>query len=377
MSRSERYIWIDCLRLIAGVSMLVLHSTADPNGLPWVNYSESERFAPLLLRAIVYIARTELFLIISIFLLLLALDRRPRSYGATIAEQGRRLLIPFLFWTLFFAGYGLIKAQAFGYSPSVWQELADPGAWLRYLLLGEVKYHMHFLPTLFGLVLLYPLFQLAVKHPALGLSVFIFLMIRKELDSFVYANFWGTEALGYLVRAIKILTYAGYGMVAGAALGIWRRTHGADRQAWVAPILFVAGLLFLFKLIAIWNTLKTGQWQFTYTPAYWADFLFPVLLFSLCLALGHRRWPGSISRLARYAFGIYLCHPIFLDLCEIALKHSDLPPIYQVGIKVLVTLSATSALVVALARIRPLAWTIGLGPLPFATLLPFVKKETA
>jgi surface polysaccharide O-acyltransferase-like enzyme len=370
---SQRLIWLDCLRLIAGISMLGLHSTADPNGQAWVAYAADERVAPLLLRALVYVARTELFLIISIFLLLMALERRPRGYRATMAEQSRRLLVPFLFWTLFYAGYGLIKADAFGYLPQALAELSDPQAWVSYLLLGKVKYHMHFLPTLFGLLLLYPLFRLAVRFPALGMAVIACLMIRRELDGFVYATFWGTEALPYLVRGIKILTYVGYGMMAGAALGIWQRLSGPERGVWFAPIAYLGGMLFLIKLVATWKTVETGQWQFGYVPAYWADFLMPVVLFSGCMALGHKSWPLVISRLAPFSFGIYLCHPIFLDLCEIALRDTALPPIAQVGIKITLTLSATCLLVWILSRLRLLAWTIGLGPLPFS--MPFRSRR--
>ena len=375
MTQENRMIWLDSLRLVAGLSMLGLHSTADPQGLPWASYATDERIAPLLLRAVIYTARTELFLIISIFLLMGALERRPRSYGTVLAEQGRRLLVPFLFWTVFFAGYGLIKADAFGYLDGALAELSDPREWVGYLLLGSVKYHMHFLPTLFGLVLFYPLFRLAVRHPALGLAVVVCLVVRRELDGFVYSTFWGEDALPYMVRFIKIVTYVGYGMVAGAALGIWQRSSAAERARWVAPIAFLGGLLFLFKLIATWKTIETGDWAFNYVPGYWADFLFPVVLFGLCMALGHRNWPGVLSRMAPYSFGIYLCHPIFLDLFEIVLRDTALSPIAQVLIKITGTLCATAALVYLISRTKPLAWTIGLGPLP-QLRGPNLLKET-
>lgn len=368
-------IWLDCLRLMAGVSMLGLHSTADPTGGAWAAYAMDDRVAPLAVRAIVYIARTELFLIISVFLLLSALERRPRSYGATIREQSRRLLVPFLFWTVFYAGYGLIKADAFGYFDSAFAEITDPTSWIGYLLLGDVKYHMHFLPTLFGLVLFFPLFHLAVAHPWLGFTVLGFLMLRHQLDAFVYSTFWGTEALSYLVRGVKILTYAGYGMVAGAALGVWQRTTPEERGKWFALVAYFGGLLFLVKIIATWKTIETGQWQFAYVPGYWADFLMPVVLFAGCMALSYKDWPETISKLAPYSFGIYLCHPIFLDLCEVWLNGTALSPLAQVGIKIGFTLSATCALVLLLKRIPLLAWTIGLGPLPNLVPYPVLKKK--
>lgn len=365
MSENQRMVWLDCLRLMAGVSMLALHCTSDPSGQPWVEYPVEDRYAPLLLRTVLYMARTELFIVISCFLLMFALDKRPRTYGATLREQTRRLLIPFLFWTLFFAAYGLIKAEAFGYFDSALNALKEPQEWARYLLLGGVKYHMHFLPTLFGVVLFFPLFRLSVKYPALGLSILAFLVIKHQLDAFVYRNFWGTDALPFLVRAVKIVTYVGYGMMAGAALGIWQRTSPESRKEWFPLILFLGCIFFAFKLIATWKTAQTGEWPFTYLPGYWADFLFPVVLFGGCMALSYKRWPNWIGRVAPYSFGLYLCHPIFLDLYEIAMQNgTSFSPIAQVSAKIGFALISTSLLVYLISKIKFLAWTIGLGPLP-------------
>lgn len=345
--------------------MLVLHSTADPMGQPWSDYSPAERIVPLMLRTLVYTARTELFLIISLFLLLLSLERRPRGYGYTIMQQAQRLLVPFLFWTFFYSLYNLIKADAFGYLNSAWGDLFEPKNWLSYIALGKIKYHMHFLPTLFALVLFYPLYRMSVRYPWLGIvGIIVGLVVRRELDGFVYATFWGNEILPYLVRMIKVLTYVGYGMVAGAGVGLWRRIAPEDKQFWFPLIMFFGGLLFLIKIIATWKTIETGEWPFTYTPGYWADFLMPVVLFAACLSIGHKEWPTLISRLAPYSFGIYLCHPIFLDLCEIYLRYSHLSPSTQVFIKVACTLTTTTILVTFLSRYRIVAWTVGLGPLP-------------
>lgn len=356
--------------------MLGLHGTSDPMGQPWVDYPIEDRYAPLLLRTFLYMARTELFIVISCFLLLFALERRPRSYSETIGEQTRRLLVPFAFWTVFFAFFGLIKANAFGYFNSAWAELNDPRKWIDFLLLGQVKYHMHFLPTLFGIVLFYPLFRLAVRYPALGLSVVIFLVAKHELDAFVFRTFWGTDALSYLVRGVKILTYVGYGIMAGAALGIWQRTTAETRKEWFPLILFLGFILFLFKLIATWKTAQSGEWAFSYVPAFWADFLFPVVLFGGCMALSHKRWPDWLGRLAPYSFGIYLCHPIFHDLYEITMqKGIDLSPIAQVALKVGFTLILTSLLVYGISKIKFLAWTIGLGPLPQLRGQPTFKRK--
>lgn len=349
--------------------MVGLHATADATGQPFVDWPMEDRLAPLLLRAVIYTARTELFLIISIFLLLMALDRRPRGYGATLKEQARRLLVPFAFWTVFYAFYSLIKATHFGYDHAIWAALMMPATWAEYFLLGASKYHMHFLPTLFALVLFYPCFRIAKEHVWLGVLVFACLMLKRELDVFLWSTFAAEPWFDYALRAVKVLTYTGYGFVAAALLGVWDRWGKTqDLSRWFAPIAIVGTMLFLIKLAATWKTAQAGAWQHSYVPGYWADFLFPCVLFAGCLVLAHKHWPAVISRVAKYSFGIYLCHPIFLDLIEIGISQAALTPLEQVLIKIVLAIVATSLFVLVLERVRLLAWTVGLGPLP--KLLP-------
>jgi len=361
-----RMVWLDALRLMAGVSMVVLHGTSDPGGGPWADWPVEDRIAPIALRAIVYSARTELFLMISLFLLILSLDRRPRGYGAVIGEQARRLVIPFLFWTAVFAAFNGVKASAFGYTEGWIADLASPREWARVLFLGEVKYHMHFLPTLFGLVLAYPLFRAAFARPWLAVIVLGCLLAKREIDALVWSTLWGSDLLPWAVRGVRLLTYVGYGMVAGAFAALWvSPSRLAELRALLPMLLYTLAVLLVIKAGGAVLTLERGAWPWDYTAGYWADFLMPIGLFALCLALSHRRWPTILSTLAPYSFGLYLCHPIFMDLAEIAMRDWTAAPIVQVLCKVGGAIVASSGLVLALSRFRPLAWTVGLGPLPW------------
>ncbi len=363
-SAVSRQTWIDALRLMAGLSMVGLHATADATGQPFVAFQPDERIGVMLLRAVLYTARTELFLMISVFLLMQSLIQRPRGYAAVISEQARRMLIPFVFWTVFYAFYGLWKASVFGYATPMLADLSDVWSWAGFFLLGDVKYHMHFIPTLFGMLLMYPLFRSAYKYPVLGLLILLCLCVKREVDAFLFSEFWGEEWLGYAVRSVKILTYAGYGIVASALLGVWHRSQPQDRMTYLLPIIFSGILLFLIKLIFSYKTIQLGKWPFEYTPGYWADFLMPVLLFGLCMVLGHLRWPHVLSVLAPFSFGVYLCHPIFLDQAEMLLAAHNWPPFSQVSFKIVHTVPLTSFFVWMLSKSSAFAWTIGLGKLP-------------
>ena len=362
---NSRMVWLDSLRLIAGISIVGLHASSDINGQPFPNFEETQRVIPVLFRAVVYMARTELFLMISLFLLCISLDRRPRGYFETIREQARRLLVPFIFWVVFYAFYRLIKASIFGYEDAIWAELGTVSQWFSYVILGSVQYHMHFLPTLFGLVLLYPFYLFAVQNPWLGLIIFLGLFVKREVDVWMWANLQGMDGFAYLVRGVKILTYTGYGMVAGSFVGLIKQGVSAKRlKEWLFFALASGFLLFGIKLVYSYKVILSGNWQYNYTPAFWADFLMPVLLFMAALGASIRKWPTLISRLAPYSFGIYLVHPIFLDILEIALWKSDLVPATYVLIKFLGAVTITSLAVWLIEKSRMLAWTIGLGPLP-------------
>lgn len=364
-AKTPRMIWLDSLRLLAGVSMVGLHASSDPNGLPFPDFDAVDRIGPVLFRAVIYTARTELFLIISLFLLVMSIDARPRPWAATVKIQARRLLIPFAFWTVFYAFYRLIKASVFGYQDAIWAELSNPLIWVEYGVLGSVQYHMHFLPTLFGLVLAVPLYRVAVHTPILGLSILLCLVVKREVDGWLWWKLSDLAAFDYLLRAVKIATYTGYGIVAASFYGLFKRgITTAQLERFGVMAIYLCAMLFSLKLVYSHRVILSGQWDYGYDPAFYADFLMPAFLFAIAFCFQHRTWPAILSRLAPYSFGIYLTHPIFLDLLEIALWESTLSPSAFVAIKTSVAIGLTSGLVWGIKQIKPLGWTIGLGPLP-------------
>lgn len=361
----NRLVWLDGLRLIASLSMVGLHATADINGQPFPDVTPLERTGPVILRSFMYLARTELFLIISLFLLFMSLDHRPRGYWPAIVEQSKRLMRPFLFWVVFYAFYRLIKAQYFGYDAAIWTELGTPLDWIGYIVLGDVQYHMHFLPTLFALVLLFPVCLIAVKAPWTGLIILICLFVKREADIWLWAHADHIPAHEYFVRFVKVLTYLGYGYVGAAAYGIYKRSDGLRTIApYFKVILLTAVLLYVLKFVYSLRVIETGDWQFNYTPGFWTDFLMPVLLFALFMAWPRMNKLHLISKLAPYGFGIYLVHPIFLDMAEIALWDRNLTPMSFVLMKILWAVPMAALFTLVLSKITLLGWTVGLRPFP-------------
>jgi len=248
--------------------------------------------------------------------------------------------------------------------------LQDPLAWAGYFTLGTVQYHMHFLPTLFGLVLLFPLYRCAIDRPWFGCIVLVCLFVKRETDLWLWAELSSYPWFDYLLRLVKIMTYAGYGIVATSFYGLYKRGIDANLRVSVLPVtIFVACLLFMIKLVYSHKVILSANWQYNYDPAFWADFLMPVFLFLIFMFSATGRFPLILSKLAPYSFGIYLVHPIFLDLLEILLWDQKLSPSLFVGIKTILGIISAALLTFILSKVQFLGWTVGLGPLPLTGLL--------
>lgn len=181
----------------------------------------------------------------------------------------------------------------------------------------------------------------------------------------------------YAVRVVKVLTYMGYGLVAASFYGILKRNYDDAiwRKAFWA-ILIVGTALVVVKISHAARQIEFGNWQYNYTPAFWADFLMPVLLFAVCMALRNRTWPDVFTKCAPYSFGIYLVHPVFLSQFERLTHGHGWSPTLIVAVKVVGTLACTAFAVWLLARSRALGWTIGMGPLPKINLRRRIQQHS-
>ncbi|MEM0978450.1 MAG: acyltransferase [Pseudomonadota bacterium] len=360
-----RLLWLDVLRVVAGLSVVFVHATTDVRGRPFPDATELERIGPILIRAVSYIARTELFLIISLLLLVLSFDRRPRGYFETLGDYAQRLLIPFAFWVVFYAFFRLIKANALGYEHAIWEQLQNPEMWLQYFLLGKVQYHMHFLPTLFALMLFFPLFVRAIHMPVCGFFILLCLAAKQQLDVLMWAELRDWAGFEYLLRAIKIITYTGYGFVAASFYGLLRRGLSAEQFSAIFSMAVIGCvLLFGFKLADSYYVITEGVWNYGYGPGFWGDFLMPVAVVALIMGLSQSDWSSIFLKLAPYSFGMYLMHPAIMDLIELGLyNHVSDPTLFVLG-KAVGALVITLGLCAVMTKIPQIAWIIGTGKFP-------------
>ncbi|WOI57435.1 acyltransferase [Palleronia sp. LCG004] len=372
MSKSgkPRLTWFDANRVMAAIGVVLIHSTTDFAGRPFPDASAGERFVPVFLRSIAEFSGSEMFFFFSLFLMAMRVDRHRPPYRSAIATQAERLLIPFAFWTVFYAFFRLVKADAFGYVPYYLEQLSHWQTWLAFFLLGKSQYHMHFLPTLFALFLFFPVMRLAMRYPILGVSLFATLGAMNHAHAWIWSLDIDSLVREYLIRIVKVCGYVGYGFAAFALYGLWKDGIPRGESKLIRRgAFYFASIAYIATLPFFGYALLNGEWGIRAGWDYYGHFLMPLFMFSLFLGGQYLTWSPRWSKLAKYTFGVYLVHPMVIDLYDIAAVKSGLaaimsPTVIVVSRFVLV-MPAAVLLAIAIGRFKPVAWTIGLGPAPW------------
>ncbi len=378
-SSKPRMVWFDANRVFAAMGVVLIHSSTDFAGQPFAEAEASARLLPVFLRSLGEFSGSEMFFLFSLFLMAMRVDKKMPSYSSAIGTQAQRLLVPFAFWVVFYAFFRLIKADAFNYAPYIWDQVTQVQSWFGYFLLGKVQYHMHFLPTLFALFLFYPLMRGATRYPVLGLTLFVTLGIMNNTQGFIWGLGLEAELRDYILRAIKILGYVGYGFAAFALYGLWNDgiPRGESRLLRRGGLYF-AGLAYVATIPFFAVAVQTGGWGIRSGWDFYGHFLMPICIFLIFLGGQYQEWSPRWSKLAKFTFGVYLVHPAVIDLFDIALFTSGLfemmSPTAIVLLRFAVALPASFLVALGLSRIKPLAWTIGLGPTPWEARKAKVAK---
>lgn len=369
-SGKPRLVWFDANRVFAAMGVVLIHSSTDFGGKPFINADPADRLLPVFLRSLGEFSGSEMFFLFSLFIMAMRVDKSMPSYGDAIGNQAKRLLVPFAFWVVFYAFFRLVKADAFNYAPYIWEQVTQVKSWFGYFILGKVQYHMHFLPTLFALFLFYPLMRGASRYPVLGLTLLLTLGIMNNTQGFIWGLELEADLRDYILRALKILGYVGYGFAAFALYGIWKDGIPRGESRLLRQLGFYFALLAYVATLPFFATaVQNGDWGLRSGWDYYGHFLMPVCIFLIFMGSQFLEWSPRWSRLAMYTFGVYLVHPAVIDLFDIALFKSGLSemlaPWALVLVRFSVALPLSFLLALGLSKVRALAWTIGLGPAPW------------
>jgi surface polysaccharide O-acyltransferase-like enzyme len=303
---SKNLFWVDWVRTLTMFGVIVIHVSSDvitewgniPTGWWWTaNLYDS------LVRGCVPV-----FIMLSGALLLPVEE----GYRDFFRKRFSRIAIPFAAWTLLY-----LLWKKFFYLPDLGFFEA-----LQRVAGGNVCYHLWFLYVLGGVYLITPLLRILVAH-ASGRDIFYFLMIW----------FMITSGLPFAERSIELFTpyhfhvnipiepaqgFAGYFI-----LGYFVRRYVTEKQV---PLAWVGWILSLLVTVAGTGWLSSHFHAFQ-NPLY--DNMAPNVVFYTASFFILMKFMGPVIEkpmrplvrnlvldLSKASFGIYLIHPIFLDVLE-------------------------------------------------------------
>ena len=303
----------DALRLLAALFVVVIH-VADPTTTAGLCWDAAARFS------------VPVFVIVSGWYLL---DRD----GGGLARRGARLLGQMVCWSAVYLVYNMWR---YGYEPT---GLRGVG---RYLLTQPP--HLWYLWAIAGLYLLTPL--LRPLHRAAGRGLYRYALALCFLFGCVCVTLVRTghfPALAEILDRTK-LPY-GLGFVFLYLLGGYLRRFGLGRP-WAWALCAVGGTAVTVGMV-LWAARDGGDWAWAgsfFAP--WAALAGAGAFAAVQGAARGRPWPGArlLARLAGWTLGVYLMHPLVVDV----LRHAG---VHSAWLLVLVGFALSLAVTAVLSRV--------------------------
>ncbi len=348
--------WVDALLGAAILGIVALHASADPAGLPYPAFDPQTRLFPALLHSLTMVLDYPIFILG--FLFLIARGLAGRSYREVVRGSFRRLMVPYLFWTVAFLVVRHGKALAFGYHEAYRHELASGASWVTYLLLGGAQYHLHLLPLLFCLTVLHPLFRPALRRPWLAGLLLVTLCLWPVLDGVAFTHVASPLARDVVLMGTRAAACLGYGLLAFAVFALREptiRVRARLLSGAAGALLVSGGVLAAYGL----KVAESGTWLPLSGSEHLARYLGPAAVFLLFALVRRSAWPRALVWLGQASFGVYLVHPMLLDLAEIAERGLGLRPAPTIALNVLFVTAGSALLVAGLRRVSSLRWTVG------------------
>lgn len=95
----------------------------------------------------------------------------------------------------------------------------------------------------------------------------------------------------------------------------------------------------------------------------------PVFVFLIFLGGQYLHWSKRWSFFAQFTFGVYLVHPLVIDLIDVFLFKTGLSQLMApwaiVVSRYCLAVPMSFGLAYCISKVRLVAWTIGLGPTPW------------
>lgn len=310
MAEKRKELWVELLRIIACLSVVLIHTASQHfrdisvNSYSW---KVSNVFHGLIRFAV------PAFIMISGYLYLN--EKREITLSKLYKKNIIPITVTFFFWQGFYAVYRVIMEQEVA--------IGSSDFFKRILIyFSKVYFHLWYMPMLIGLLIIVPLIKVMVngeggkKRTEYILILHIIFQVLPVTIGFLPLP--QQEYLKNMLNMIKpelVTSYVGY-FVLGHYLGTYDISEKFEKGIY----LFGSILIVIAVYLCQWQSIRTGRaTQVFYENYTIANFLSSAAVFLFCKNyLSRIQWRPQMERfichLGKCTFGIYLLHALFRDI---------------------------------------------------------------
>ena len=335
-----RIYYMDYLRTIAIIGVLAIHAAA-----PYATMYQKIDFS-MWEAGIIYNSLSRwcvpIFFMISGALLL---GKKEESLKEFFSRRANKILVPFVFWSVI---YYLWRALY------IYKSAASLTEFKQLFLNANIYYHLWYFYALIAIYLLVPMFNVFCRHASqqiVGYTVAMYLLF------FGVFRYYAFLVPNRLVNYFPLTEFIGI-VLLGFYLGKFEQSKR------MRIIIYVAGIIGAIATILRTNALTFDQGQFS---SYAFGYATPnVLAMSIALFVFFKYFimkrqqneqfaPSKLlQRISFTSFGIYLVHPMFLDVIRPYFHDANgiiIHPAIGIPIQVVIILIASLIAVLILGKI--------------------------
>lgn len=345
-AKPQNIEWISNLRFLALVAVIMLHASAvllaQYGKVPLADWFTADVF-----NAIVRFA-------VPVFVMITGALNLNRDYALSDFLKKRlfRIITPFLFWSLAYVSYSWYNEEI-SFDNDTWTNVK--------LVLHQLKYgssyHLWYVYMLVGLYLIMPVLNKFIRA-ATEREILYFLLV------WLLVLLFNQPYLSRFKPVVEVRYFEGY--IGYLVLGYYLTVKEFTQKH--------LQLLMLMLFMALVVVITIGTYQLT-AHSYTTTTLFyePLGPFIVCLSASiflffrYSSWvlPGFINQLrdftGQYAYGVYLCHALFLYLLDLLfnISYKLCIPIVSIPLTTLVCLILSVLLTWLLNKIPVIGKYIG------------------
>lgn len=366
-SRSSKLLWLEAIRLIAIVQVIVIHVTAQTYFIG-ASIDSLDGWLLVVLNSTSRLC-VPLFFMVSGYLLLTRQEPVKRFFS----RRFKRILIPLFTWSLFYLAmihWVEVKypSGTSSVTPEYMQGIIDKGWWaLAFMFVFPLYYHLWFLYSLSVQYLLIPLWR-HIYHEFSPKALWYVLAVL--ISAVQFSGYYFNSEMSGVNLFVQIVVGSAVYVLGGCLIG-----QLPLKRSLAILMLFIGVVLLIFTVTATaYLSLEDGQYNMSLVDSSInifggtaAAFYLMRYVFERIFGDVNQRIERWLSYIGELSFGVYLIHPVFLYAFSVGafgfvFTSMSFNGLLAVPSLTMVTLLVSAASIWLLGQISFLRIFVGLAP---------------